>query len=172
MTRLTLISDTFETPTGEMRAVTDENGVLRALEWTNLDNRLHRLLSRHYGADGYRLVGCAGDPTPARLAMTRYFGGALDAVDALETRTGGTAFQKEVWAALRTIPCGQTLSYGGLADRIGRPRAVRAVGLANGANPVGIVVPCHRVVGSDGRLHGFTAPGGLTLKQRLLDLEA
>jgi methylated-DNA-[protein]-cysteine S-methyltransferase len=78
----------------------------------------------------------------------------------------GTDFQRAVWKALCTVPCGQTLSYGALARRIGRPKAVRAVGLANGANPIGIVVPCHRVIGADGTLTGYG--GGLDRKRWLL----
>jgi methylated-DNA-[protein]-cysteine S-methyltransferase len=82
----------------------------------------------------------------------------------------GTEFQRAVWNALRSIPCGETLSYGALARRIGRPSAVRAVGLANGANPVGVVVPCHRVIGSDGTLTGYG--GGLSRKRWLLEHES
>lgn len=88
----------------------------------------------------------------------------------LPCRWQGTAFQQQVWQALMAIPYGSTLSYGELARRIGRPRAVRAVGAANGANPFPLVAPCHRVIASNGQLHGYG--GGLTLKQWLLDLEA
>ena len=84
-------------------------------------------------------------------------------------KTAGTDFQREVWRALRGIPCGTTLSYGELARRIGRPNAVRAVGLANGANPIGVVVPCHRVIGSNGSLTGYG--GGIERKRWLLDHE-
>jgi methylated-DNA-[protein]-cysteine S-methyltransferase len=84
--------------------------------------------------------------------------------------TNGTPFQQTVWAALREIPCGQTISYATLARRIGRPSAVRAVGLANGANPVGIVIPCHRVIGANGTLTGYG--GGLDRKRWLLSHEA
>jgi methylated-DNA-[protein]-cysteine S-methyltransferase len=82
----------------------------------------------------------------------------------------GTEFQKKVWTALCSIPYGQTISYKELAERIGNPKAVRAVGAANGANPIPIIVPCHRVIGSDGSLTGFG--GGLPLKKRLLELES
>ena len=81
----------------------------------------------------------------------------------------GTPFQQRVWAALRDIPYGETITYGQLADRIGQPTAARAVGLANGKNPIGIIVPCHRVVGSTGRLTGYG--GGLATKQHLLSFE-
>ena len=85
-------------------------------------------------------------------------------------QTAGSPFQQAVWAGLRTIPYGETWSYGELAEAIGRPGASRAVGLANGRNPIGVVVPCHRVVGSSGNLTGYG--GGLARKQWLLDLEA
>ena len=101
--------------------------------------------------------------------MQAYFAGELDAIENLPVETGGTAFQRQVWAALRQIPRGQTESYGELAARIGRPRAVRAVGLANGANPVGIVVPCHRVIGANGTMTGYG--GGVDRKRWLLEHE-
>ena len=84
-------------------------------------------------------------------------------------KTAGTPFQKTVWKTLRKIECGHTISYAELARRIGRPSAVRAVGLANGQNPVSVVVPCHRVIGSDGRLTGYG--GGLPRKKWLLEHE-
>jgi len=104
---------------------------------------------------------------PQRLR--RYLAGErVDFPQALDF-TGGTPFQQQVWQALRRIPAGETRSYGWVAAAIGRPKAARAVGQAVGANPINIVVPCHRVVGSDGSLTGYG--GGLPLKQRLLDLE-
>jgi methylated-DNA-[protein]-cysteine S-methyltransferase len=102
-------------------------------------------------------------------AISNYFAGDLGVIDRLPVQTGGTEFQKEVWHALREIPCGTTTSYGELARRIGRPAAVRAVGLANGANPVAVVVPCHRVIGSNGSLTGYG--GGIERKRWLLDHE-
>ena len=100
--------------------------------------------------------------------LDAYFAGELTDFD-LELRLEGTPFQQEVWAALREIPYGETWSYGRLADRIGKPGAARAVGLANGRNPIGIIVPCHRVIGADGSLTGYG--GGLPRKQLLLQLE-
>jgi methylated-DNA-[protein]-cysteine S-methyltransferase len=100
--------------------------------------------------------------------LTAYFAGGLTEFD-LDLRLEGTPFQQEVWAALREIPYGETWSYGHLADRIGKPGAARAVGLANGRNPIGIIVPCHRVIGADGSLTGYG--GGLPRKQLLLQLE-
>ena len=100
--------------------------------------------------------------------LNAYFARELEDFD-LPLAPPGTAFQLEVWAALRAIPYGETVTYGELARRIGRPRASRAVGAANGANPLPIVVPCHRVVGADGSLTGFG--GGLPIKSALLALE-
>jgi methylated-DNA-[protein]-cysteine S-methyltransferase len=152
------------TPTGVMLLLTDEKERLRALDWEDHEARMRRLLRLHYG-DSVGLEPRAG-ASKARLALEAYFGGALAAIDALEVETGGTAFQREVWAALRAIPVGQTTSYGRLAQAIGRPKAVRAVGMANGANPIGIVVPCHRVIGADSSLTGYG--GGLERKRWLL----
>jgi methylated-DNA-[protein]-cysteine S-methyltransferase len=99
--------------------------------------------------------------------LRRYFDGDLAALDPLRVApTRGTPFQRAVWGALREIPAGATASYGDIARRIGRPSAVRAVGAANGANPIGIVVPCHRVIGTDGSLTGYA--GGLERKRWLL----
>lgn len=106
---------------------------------------------------------------PAADQLRRYFAGELHEFE-LALDLQGTPFQIEVWNALRDIPYGQTRSYGELARAIGRPAAVRAVGLANGCNPVSIIVPCHRVIGSDGSLTGYG--GGLDRKKYLLDLEA
>lgn len=97
--------------------------------------------------------------------LAAYFGGRLQVFD-LPLAPAGTGFQQEVWAALRSIPCGEVRSYAEIARQIGRPAAVRAVGAANGRNPISIVVPCHRVVGSDGSLTGYG--GGLDRKRWLL----
>jgi methylated-DNA-[protein]-cysteine S-methyltransferase len=108
----------------------------------------------------------AADPGGAVSALTRYFGGELAAIDALEVELHGTAFQQLVWEALRGVKAGHTASYLELANRIGSPAAVRAVGAANGANPVPIIVPCHRVIGTNGTLTGYG--GGLPKKEWLL----
>lgn len=105
---------------------------------------------------------------PARVQLEEYFAGQRQQFD-LPLAPGGTAFQLLVWEQLQTIPYGATTSYGELAARLGKPKASRAVGLANGANPLSIVIPCHRVIGSDGRLTGYG--GGLDNKRLLLDLE-
>lgn len=101
--------------------------------------------------------------------LAAYFAGRLTRFD-LALAPEGTPFQREVWSALTEIPYGETVSYSELARRIGRPAATRAVGAANGKNPLPIVVPCHRVIGADGSLTGFG--GGISIKRRLLDLEA
>lgn len=100
--------------------------------------------------------------------LDSYFAGELTDFD-LELEMAGTAFQRRVWEALRTIPYGQTRSYGQIAHQIGAAGASRAVGLANGRNPIGIIVPCHRVIGANGSLTGYG--GGLDRKRMLLDLE-
>lgn len=99
-------------------------------------------------------------------AVRAYFAGAVDALQGLPARPSGTAFEQAVWQMLRQIPAGCTWSYGQLAAAIGRPRAVRAVGRANGRNPVSLVLPCHRVIGADGSLTGYG--GGLERKAWLL----
>jgi methylated-DNA-[protein]-cysteine S-methyltransferase len=101
--------------------------------------------------------------------LQSYFAGERKHFD-LSLLLAGTNFQKTVWTALRKIPYGETISYKELAEMIGKPRAVRAVGAANGANPIPIIIPCHRVIGNDGSLTGFG--GGLSLKKRLLELES
>jgi len=160
---LDLTLDRLETPIGEALLVTDAEGAVRAFDFADYEARMRRLLRLHYGAVTLT-EGRA--PQTVRDVIARYFSGDLHALDALEVRTGGTAFQRGVWAALRAIPAGETRSYGGLAAAIGSPRAVRAVGLANGSNPVGVIVPCHRVIGADGTLTGYA--GGLERKRWLL----
>lgn len=156
------------TPTGVMLLATDEEQRLRAADWETHEDRMRRLLDRHYGKGGYTLSPAVA-PSKAALALAKYFAGELFAIDDVVTHTNGTVFQRDVWAALRRIPAGETLSYGALAAKIGRPAAVRAVGLANGSNPIPVVVPCHRVIGANASLTGFG--GGLERKRWLLDHE-
>ena len=155
------------TPIGEMLVVADEQERLRALGWADLEERLRRQLTAQYGELELRrgkIAAVIRDPLHA------YLEGKLDAIETIPVETGGTAFQRSVWEALRRIPAGTTMSYGELAVRIGRPKAVRAVGHANGSNPVCLVVPCHRLIGADGSLTGYG--GGLPRKRWLLDHEA
>lgn len=158
LTRLT-------TPIGQMLIVADHDGQLRAIDWSDYEDRMLNLLRRYYGNAGFALTE-SNNLTNLTAAITRYFAGDLRAIENLPVATGGTPFQRQVWQALRQIPCGTTLSYAQLAARIGRPAAVRAVGTANGANPIGVVIPCHRVIGSNGSLTGYG--GGLERKRWLL----
>ena len=160
-----LFIDSTPTPIGVLTIVADEQHRLRVVGWDDRDISLQRSLRLQYGEDGFSLEPCR-DPGGLTTAMNAYFAGDLAAIDRLPVETHGTPFQREVWAALRGIPCGTTISYAELARRIGRPAAVRAVGLANGANPVGVVVPCHRVIGADGSLTGYG--GGIDRKRWLL----
>ncbi|MBS0296147.1 MAG: methylated-DNA--[protein]-cysteine S-methyltransferase [Proteobacteria bacterium] len=166
---LEILIDRVDTPVGELIVVADRKGALRAVDWTDHEERMRRLLRLHYGERGWTLTR-ATDPSGLSSLMRRYFSGEIGVIDDLATATAGTAFQRQVWEALRAVPAGETISYAELARRIGRPAAVRAVGLANGANPVGVVVPCHRVVGSNGSLTGYG--GGLERKRWLLAHEA
>ncbi len=164
-----LLVDRLPTPIGEMVVVADADGRLRVTDWTDHADRMARLLDRRHGRGGWSLAP-ATDPGGLVTAIAAYFAGDLAAIDAIPVAFPGTPFQRAVWTALRAIPCGATVSYGELARRIGRPAAVRAVGLANGANPIGVVVPCHRVIGADGTLTGYG--GGLGRKRWLLAHEA
>jgi methylated-DNA-[protein]-cysteine S-methyltransferase len=151
--------DVLDTPLGPLRVEVDAEGAL-----------VHVALPQ---ARRPRAPAVDARHRPARLDAVRtqlraYFDGRLQRFE-LELRPQGTPFQLEVWQALRDIGYGATESYAGLAERIGRPRAVRAVGAANGANPLPIVVPCHRVIGADGSLTGFA--GGIDAKRWLLQLE-
>lgn len=148
----------IDSPYGPLTLVADD-GVLCGLYMT--DQR-HRPLEETFGPRDDTSFGEAEDQLQA------YFAGELKEFT-LELRLHGTPFQRSVWEQLTRIPYGETRSYGDLADALGNAKASRAVGLANGRNPVGIIVPCHRVVGADGGLTGYG--GGLERKQRLLDFE-
>lgn len=158
--------DRLATPLGEALIVTDEAGCLRALDWAEHQSRLARHLRRHYGS-------AAPDPGAApqhlKRALRNYFDDDIGCLGALEWRAAGTPFQRTVWSALTKIAPGQTLGYGRLAAELGCPKSARAVGLANGANPISVVVPCHRVIGADGSLTGYG--GGIERKRWLLNHE-
>jgi methylated-DNA-[protein]-cysteine S-methyltransferase len=140
---------------------------MRALDFHDFESRMRRLLRLHYGAEGKDFaIKDRAAPRAIRRAISDYFLGDLCAIDSIPVTTGGTSFQREIWAALRTIRAGTTLSYGALARQLGRPKSVRAVGLANAANPIAIVIPCHRVIGTDGSLSGYG--GGISRKRWLL----
>ena len=163
-----LLLDRIKTPIGELLLVADRSGKLRAMDWSDFEDRMARFLRIHYGKNSYTLVP-AHNPHGLRGKMEYYFDGDVHAIDDIPVATGGTPFQRRVWAELRTIPSGAPISYSRLAQQIGRPKAVRAVGLANGSNPIGVVVPCHRVIGANGSLTGYG--GGLDRKRWLLDHE-
>ena len=158
--------DRLATPIGESVIVTDEAGYLRAFDWADRDASMVRLLRLHYGS----VVPEPGAaPSNLKRLLRRYFEGDIECLGAIEWRTAGTPFQRSVWTALTSIAPGETLTYGALAAKLGRPQAVRAVGLANGANPVSVVVPCHRVIGANGSLTGYG--GGIERKRWLLNHE-
>jgi methylated-DNA-[protein]-cysteine S-methyltransferase len=159
-------TEQFPTPTGPMLLLTDDEDTVRALDWEDYAPRMHQLLRLQYGM--VRLEPRPG-ASPARHAIEAYYAGTLTGIVSIPVKTAGTAFQREVWAALRTIPTGETTTYGRLATQLGRPKAMRAVGMANGANPVSIIVPCHRVIGTNASLTGYG--GGLERKRWLLQHE-
>jgi methylated-DNA-[protein]-cysteine S-methyltransferase len=162
---LELRIDRVASPLGALSVVSDEHDRLRALDFEDHTARLERLLALHYGRGRYT-VRAARAPATLSAPLAAFFAGEIAAIDAIAVETGGTDFQRRVWAALRRIPAGATTSYGRLANTIGCGNASRAVGLANGANPVVLVVPCHRVIGADGTLTGYG--GGLERKRWLL----
>jgi methylated-DNA-[protein]-cysteine S-methyltransferase len=159
----------LQTPIGVMLVLTDHAGNLRAIDWSEYESRMRRLLRLHYGADRFK-VDPGIIPRNIADAIKRYFSGELATIDTLPVATAGTIFQRAVWTALRNIPPGVTTTYAELALLLGKPAALRAVGHANGSNPVGVVIPCHRVIGKDGSLTGYG--GGLERKRWLLHHEA
>jgi len=162
-----LYADRLESAIGTLLLIHDREGHVRALDFHDFESRMRRLLRLHYGAEGDDFaIEDRAAPTTIRRAIGDYFLGDLRAINSIPVTTGGTSFQREVWAALRTIQAGTTLSYGALARQLGRAKSVRAVGLANAVNPVAIVVPCHRVIGTDGSLTGYG--GGISRKRWLL----
>jgi methylated-DNA-[protein]-cysteine S-methyltransferase len=163
----TFFFDQIKTPIGEMILIADGDGALRMTWFDPEDGRWKKSFARHYR--DAKLVA-RYNPSGLSASMRAYYDGDVYILDKLAVVFAGTPFQNKVWKALRTIPCGMTLSYGTLAKRICEPKAMRAVGLANGSNPIGVVVPCHRVIGSDGSLTGYG--GGLPRKRWLLAHEA
>jgi methylated-DNA-[protein]-cysteine S-methyltransferase len=152
----------IESPIGRI-VVAVRDGQLCALEFAGRRPSLRARLVKRFGPVEIRSVR---DPGGVVGRLRAYLGGNLRALDGVAVDAGGTEFQRAVWREMRKVPPGQTISYGDLARRAGAPRAVRAVGGASGANPVGIVIPCHRVIARDGGLHGYG--GGLDRKRWLL----
>lgn len=155
--------DRLATPIGIALLVTDAEGALRALDWEDYEHRMRELLRLHYG-----VVDLSDQPAPTRMrtALSNYFEGDLGQLSGIVWRVAGTSFQQKVWTALAKIPAGTTMSYGALAAGIDMPKAIRAVGHANGSNPISVVLPCHRLIGADGSLVKYG--GGLERKRWLL----
>jgi methylated-DNA-[protein]-cysteine S-methyltransferase len=158
--------DRLETPIGVALLVTDSDGVLRALDWEDYEARMRELLRLHHGVV---VLTDARAPKDMRAALTGYFKGDLDRLNTIQWRVTGTPFQHKVWTALPGIPAGTTMSYGALAAKLEAPKAMRAVGHANGSNPISVVVPCHRLIGANGSLIKYG--GGLERKRWLLNHE-
>ncbi len=137
---------------------------MRSLDFEGFEPRMDTLLRRRFGPDV--VLGAGEAPAVTLEALRGYFAGRLDALAKIEVLSAGTPFQEAVWTALRTIRPGRTATYGQIARAILHPKAVRAVGTANGANPIALVVPCHRVIGACGALTGFA--GGMARKTWLL----
>jgi methylated-DNA-[protein]-cysteine S-methyltransferase len=155
--------DRLATPIGIALLVTDADGVLCALDWEEYEPRMKELLRLQHGAATLR---DARAPAATRDALKAYFKGDLDRLGAIPWRVAGTPFQRKVWHALPNIPAGTTMSYGALAAKLDAPKAMRAVGHANGSNPLSIVLPCHRLIGAGGSLVKYG--GGLERKRWLL----
>jgi methylated-DNA-[protein]-cysteine S-methyltransferase len=161
-------SDTFgldrlKTPIGIALLVTDRDGVLCALDWEDHEARMLQLLRLQHGVLALKQ---AAAPRGITQALSAYFDGEFARLNDISWRVAGTPFQRKVWHALPTIRPGTTMSYGALAASLGSPRAMRAVGHANGANPISVVIPCHRLIGADGALVKYG--GGLHRKSWLL----
>jgi methylated-DNA-[protein]-cysteine S-methyltransferase len=161
---MNLLTDTIPSPIGEVQLVSSNSAVL-LLDFSDNTNRIQKLLEKRFGS--YTL-------TQKRLewskAVQDYFAGNFSALESIPTDTGGTAFQQRVWTALRQIPAGQTWSYLAMARFIGQPTATRAIGTTNGLNPISLILPCHRVIGANGKLTGYA--GGIERKRWLLEHES
>lgn len=157
-----LVMETMPSPIGDIVLIANGSD-LCGLEFGSDWERTRKFLERHYPD-----FDCVEGKVPENIrdALERYFNGELNALYGIPVAPRGTEFQKAAWSELCKIPPGETITYGEQARRLGKPKAMRAVGLANGKNPIGIVVPCHRVVGINGKLTGYA--GGLERKEWLL----
>jgi methylated-DNA-[protein]-cysteine S-methyltransferase len=160
-----LLVSEINTPVGRIKVVAGKDG-LCALDFSDRWDRTRERLERRFGSVEFERVRTLPGVTDR---ITAYLGGAIDALEGITVDPGGTAFQRQVWAALRKIPVGRTISYGSLARKIGRPTGARAIATANATNPISIVIPCHRVIGADGSLRGYA--GGVERKRWLLEHE-
>jgi methylated-DNA-[protein]-cysteine S-methyltransferase len=157
----------YASPVGEL-ILASSLGKLVHLDFAGNDERLRTILSRRFRRIDWRESGAM--PALVIRWLDAYFSGEVQALPLADIEMIGTDFQKQVWRALIAIPCGECRSYSGLAAVLGHPKAVRAVARANALNPVSILVPCHRVIGLDGKLTGYA--GGLDRKRWLLEHEA
>ena len=155
--------DRLKTPIGEALIVADQDGVLRALDWEDYEARMRELLRLQYGRFDLKERRA---PREVRDALAGYFRGDLGRLADIKWRVAGTPFQRRVWNALPAIPAGSTMSYGALAAKLGSPNATRAVGHANGSNPISVVIPCHRLIGANGALIKYGS--GIERKRWLL----
>jgi methylated-DNA-[protein]-cysteine S-methyltransferase len=157
-----LCFDRLPSPIGTILLAWTDHAI-HSLDFDDYEPRFEKLLAQYH--QKYELNP---QPAPAQFrdSLAAYFDGDINALDRIPVQADGTPFQQQVWKALRDIPPGSTITYGGLAAQIGRRNASRAVGLANGANPIAIIVPCHRVIGANGTLTGYG--GGMHRKAWLL----
>lgn len=157
-----ILSSRIETPIGPLVLLARE-GILLMLEFEDAEPRIAREMQARFRGESHQP---ADDPFGFSSRVRAYFAGQLSAIEGIETDGAGTEFQRRVWAELKRIPTSVTISYAELARRLGDVKATRAVGLANGRNPIAVVVPCHRVIGADGSLTGYG--GGIDRKRWLL----
>ncbi|MGE0680959.1 MAG: methylated-DNA--[protein]-cysteine S-methyltransferase [Candidatus Binatia bacterium] len=157
--------DKVSSPLGVLLIVSDGER-LCALDYADSEQRMLKLLRARYAQAPLR---SAKNPGGVSHLIRSYLAGDVSCIDAISINTGGTPFQRQVWLALRAIPPGTTMTYGEMAEKLGRPTAHRAVGMTNALNPIAIVVPCHRLVGANGSLTGYA--GGLERKRWLLHHE-
>jgi methylated-DNA-[protein]-cysteine S-methyltransferase len=160
---MNLFTDTIPSPIGAIQLVSSGNAVV-LLDFADNTERIKKLLEKRFGQ--YTLTP---KPLEWSKAVQAYFAGNFSELETIPTDTGGTDFQQRVWSALRQIPVGQTWSYLALAQLIGQPTATRAVGMTNGLNPIALILPCHRVIGANGKLTGYA--GGMERKRWLLEHE-
>ena len=157
-----LLIDKISSPLGTLLVVSDGER-LCALDYADYEQRMLKLLRAHYDQVHLR---DAKNPAGVSRMRRAYLAGEISRIDAIPVNLGGTPFQRQVWSALRAIPPGTVMTYGELAEKLGRPTAYRAVGMTNALNPIAIVIPCHRLVGANGSLTGYA--GGLERKRWLL----
>ncbi len=162
------IRQTIASPIGDLTLIA-RNGLLCMAEFADCEHRMDRWLRKRLAKERSEMA-MGKVPLPIARAFSGYFEGDIAVLGEIEVEFFGTDFQNGVWSALRRIPPGRTIAYGAFAEYLGRPQAARAVGHANGANPLSIIVPCHRLVGADGALTNYG--GGLWRKHWLLDHEA